>query len=74
MRSPGILDLSKVGGKFSMNMAIRKVENVSEFIKMLTLCKEFLGQENNLAKKLWETEDLLNLFFFLLVLEEPLGR
>lgn len=31
-----------VGGKFSMNMAMRRVDNVSEFIKMLTLCKEFL--------------------------------
>lgn len=31
-----------VGGKFSMNMAMRKVENVSEFIKMLTLCKEYM--------------------------------
>ncbi|CAK8985613.1 Uncharacterized protein SCF082_LOCUS211 [Durusdinium trenchii] len=31
-----------VGGKFSLNMAIRKVDNMSEFIKMLTLCKEYL--------------------------------
>ncbi len=31
---------SKVGGKFSMNMAMQRVDNVSEFIKMLTLCKE----------------------------------
>lgn len=35
-----IIPRSKVGGKFSMNMAMRRVDNVSEFIKMLTLCKE----------------------------------
>lgn len=52
------MKLPKVGGKFSMNMAMRKVENVSEFIKMLTLCKEFLGQ-----KKHWQTWDFLLICF-----------
>ncbi|CAJ1412792.1 unnamed protein product [Effrenium voratum] len=31
-----------LGGRFAMNMVMRRVENLSEFIKMLTLCKEYL--------------------------------
>jgi len=31
-----------VGGKFARNMVIRCVDNMSEFVKMLTLCKEYL--------------------------------
>jgi hypothetical protein len=62
------MKLPKVGGKFSMNMAMRKVENVSEFIKMLTLCKEFLGQKKALA----DVGLFVNLF--LLVLDGPLSK
>ena len=51
-----------------MNMAMRKVENVSEFIKMLTLCKEFLGQKKALA----DVGLFVNLF--LLVLDGPLSK
>lgn len=31
-----------VGGKFARSMVLRCVDNLSEFVKMLTLCKEYL--------------------------------